>query len=50
VPGDYPGAVAANALAAPTRPAGSGSVFTFSVINSPAFGAVQTVLGAHHAP
>ena len=45
VPGDYPGAVAANALAT-----AGGSVFTFSVINSPAFGAVQTVLGAHHAP
>ena len=47
VPGDYstlPGAVAANALAT-----AGGSVFTFSVINSPAFGAVQTVLGAHHA-
>ena len=51
VPGDYlslPGAVAANALAFPTRPANTGSVFTFSVINSPAFGAMQTVLGAHH--
>ena len=45
VPGDYPGAVAGNALAT-----AGGSVFTFSVINSPAFGAVQTVLGAHHAP
>ena len=45
VPGDYPGAVATNALAS-----AGGSVFTFSVINSPAFGAVQTVLGAHHAP
>ena len=48
VPGDYstlPGAVPANALAT-----AGGSVFTFSVINSPAFGAVQTVLGAHHAP
>ena len=47
-PGDYlslPGAVAGNELAA-----AGGSVFTFSVINSPAFGAVQTVLGAHHAP
>ena len=44
VPGDYPGAVAGNALAT-----AGGSVFTFSVINSPAFGAVQTVLGAHHA-
>ena len=47
-PGDYltlPGAVAGNALAT-----AGGSVFTFSVINSPAFGAVQTVLGAHHAP
>ena len=48
VPGDYltlPGAAAANALAT-----ARGSVFTFSVINSPAFGAMQTVLGAHHAP
>ena len=48
VPGNYstlPGAVPANALAT-----AGGSVFTFSVINSPAFGAVQTVLGAHHAP
>ena len=45
VPGDYPGAVPANALAT-----AGGSVFTFSVINSPAFGAMQTVLGAHHAP
>ena len=44
VPGDYPGAVAGNALAT-----AGGSVFTFSVINSPAFGAMQTVLGAHHA-
>ena len=47
VPGDYlslPGAVAANALANIR----GGSVFTFSVINSPAFGAMQTVLGAHH--
>ena len=47
-PGDYltlPGAVAGNELAA-----ADGSVFTFSVINSPAFGAMQTVLGAHHAP
>ena len=46
-PGDYltlPGAVAGNELAA-----AGGSVFTFSVINSPAFGAMQTVLGAHHA-
>lgn len=47
VPGDYltlPGAVAGNDLAT-----AGGSVFTFSVINSPAFGAMQTVLGAHHA-
>ena len=49
VPGDYlsqPGAAAGSALGS----IAGGSVFTFSVINSPAFGAVQTVLGAHHAP
>ena len=49
VPGDYlsqPGAVAGSALGS----IAGGSVFTFSVINSPAFGAMQTVLGAHHAP
>ena len=47
VPGDYltlPGAVAGSALGS----IAGGSVFTFSVINSPAFGAMQTVLGAHH--
>lgn len=41
VPADFPGA-AGTAL----RTVG-GSVFTYSLISAPAFGAVQTVLGAH---
>ncbi|QTD45043.1 hypothetical protein [Ottowia testudinis] len=47
VPGDYPGLVPAEALG--SKPGVLG-VFTFSVINSPAFGAMQTILGAHRAP
>lgn len=42
VPADFPGL--AGELGA------GGSVFTYSVISAPAFGAVQTVLGAHHLP
>lgn len=30
-------------------PATAGSVFSYSIVNSPAFGAVQTLLGAHSA-
>lgn len=43
VPADYPGlpGTAVGALA-------TSSVFTYSVISAPAFGAIQTVLGAHH--
>jgi hypothetical protein len=49
VPADFPG-VAGTALGtAPVAPVAARSVFTYSVISAPAFGAVQTVLGAHHA-
>lgn len=48
VPGDFPG-VAGTALGqAVVAPVVARSVFTYSVISAPAFGAVQTVLGAHH--
>ncbi len=40
-PGDFPGATGQDLVTL------GGSVFTYSVISSPAFGAVQTVLGAH---
>ena len=36
--------------AIPPVPFAAGSVFTYSVINAPAFGATQTVLGFHRAP
>lgn len=42
-PADYPGAVPGDALAA-----AGGAVFSYSLINAPAFGAVQSVLGAHN--
>ncbi len=40
-PADFPGG-------AGTDLGAGGSVFTYSVISAPAFGAIQTVLGAHH--
>ena len=40
-PADYPGAVGQDLVTL------GGSVFTYSVIAAPAFGAVQTILGAH---
>lgn len=43
LPPDAPAAAAGPRLAD-----GGGSVFTYSVISAPAFGAIQTVLGAHH--
>lgn len=49
VPADFPGAAGTalgSAIAAPV--VGLRSVFTYSVISAPAFGAVQTILGAHH--
>ena len=49
IPADFPG-VAGTALGSlPVAPIAARSVFTYSVISAPAFGAVQTVLGAHHA-
>lgn len=48
VPADFPG-VAGTALgAAPGVGIAPRSVFTYSVVSAPAFGAVQTILGAHH--
>ena len=44
VPADF----ATKGGVAPALATGPGSVFTYSVIDAPAFGAVQTVLGAHH--
>lgn len=44
-----PNVLPAGAPALPTvRLADGGSAFTYSVISSPAFGAIQTVLGSHH--
>ena len=45
-PADYPG-VAGQDLVSLGRTALGASVFTYSVIAAPAFGAVQTILGAH---
>ena len=42
-PADFPVALAGTSLAAV-----GGSVFSYSLISAPAFGAVQTVLGAHN--
>lgn len=49
VPADFPGAAGTALGTAPGPGIAPRSVFTYSVISAPAFGAVQTVLGAHHA-
>lgn len=48
VPADFPGAAGTALGSAPVAPVAPRSVFTYSVVSAPAFGAVQTILGAHH--
>ncbi|NCU67430.1 hypothetical protein GWK50_16530 [Acidovorax sp. 210-6] len=48
VPADFPGAAGTALGTAPVAPVAPRSVFTYSVVSAPAFGAVQTILGAHH--
>lgn len=49
-PADFPGATGTSLFALGTASSGTGSVFTYSLISAPAFGAVQSVLGSHLDP